>query len=247
MAELMNRTALITGATVGIGNAYARFLAARGYDLVLVARDEGRLHGVAEELRAKFGVQVEPFRADLSRYDETAWVEQRLADPQRPIDVLINNAGYGLNRKFTNGDLLAEQAMCDVLCRAVLRLSHAAALGMKERGRGTIINVSSVAGWWPYSTYSAAKSYVTAFTQNLHNELKPHGVKVSAVCPGYTRTEFHSRGGFSGKQMQWIPSFLWLDADQLVAESWADAERNKAISVPGRIWKVLVFLMRRIG
>lgn len=247
MAKPMTQTALITGATVGIGNAYARFLAARGYDLVIVARDEARLHAVAEDLRTKFGVQVEPFRADLSRYDETAWVEQRLADPHRPIDVLINNAGYGLNRKFTNGDLLAEQAMFDVLCRAVLRLSHAAALGMKERRRGTIINVSSVAGWWPYSTYSAAKSYVTAFTQNLHNELKPHGVKVSALCPGYTRTEFHARGGFSGKQMQWIPAFLWLDADQLVADSWADAERNKAISVPGKIWKVLVFLMRRIG
>ena len=121
----MAKTALITGATAGIGNSFARFLAARGYDLVLVARDEPRLHLVAEELRAKFGVNVEPFRADLSRYDECAWVEQRLADEARPVDVLINNAGYVVNQRFVSGDLLAEQAMFDVLVRAVMRLSHA--------------------------------------------------------------------------------------------------------------------------
>lgn len=243
----MPQTALITGATAGIGNAFARFLASRGYDLVLVARDESRLHAVADELRTAFGIDVEPFRADLSRYDECAWVEQRLSDAERPVDVLINNAGYGLNRKFSNNDLLAEQAMFDVLTRAVLRLSHASAISMAARGMGTIINVSSVAGWWPFSTYGAAKSYVTAFTQNLHKELKPKGVRVSALCPGYTRTEFHARGRFDDKQIRMIPSFLWLDADRLVADAWADAQRNKAISVPGNIWKVLVFLMRRIG
>ena len=242
----MAKTALITGATAGIGNAFARFLAARGYDLVLVARDEARLHHIAGDLHAKFGINVEPFRADLSRYDECAWVEQRVADPTRPIDVLINNAGYGLNRKFTNGDLLAEQSMFDVLCRAVMRISYAGAFAMKARGSGTIINVSSVASWWPYSTYAAAKSYVTLFTQNLHNELKRDGVKVTAVCPGYTRTEFHTRGGFSNRQMRLIPGFLWLTADQVAAEGWADSQRNKTISVPGAVWKALVFVMRRL-
>lgn len=237
----MAKTALITGATAGIGNAFARFLAARGYDLVLVARDEPRLHRVAQELHDAFGVNVEPFRADLSRYDECAWVEQRLADSARPIDVLINNAGYVVNQRFISGDLLAEQAMFDVLVRAVMRLSHAAGRAMSQRGSGLIINVSSVAGWVPQSTYGAAKSYVTAFSQSLRRELRRKGVKVTALCPGYTVTEFHERANYA---MGRLPRFMWLDADQLVATAWADAERGKAVSVPGPIYKVARTLLR---
>lgn len=237
----MAKTALITGATAGIGNAFARFLAARGYDLVLVARDEPRLHNVAEELHAKFGVNVEPFRADLSRYDECAWVEQRLADPARPVDVLVNNAGYVVNQRFISGDLLAEQAMFDVLVRAVMRLSHAAGHAMAQRGQGVIINVSSVAGWLPQSTYGAAKSYVTAFSQSLRRELRRKGVKVMALCPGYTATEFHERANYA---MGRLPKFMWLDADQLVATAWADMERGKAISVPGAIYKAARTMLR---
>lgn len=237
----MSKTALVTGATAGIGNAYARFLAARGYDLVLVARDEARLKGVAEELRMTFGVNVEPFRADLSRYDECAWVEQRLADPNRPVDVLINNAGYVVNQRFASGDLLAEQAMFDVLVRAVMRLSHAAARPMMQRGSGVIINVSSVAGWIPQSTYGAAKSYVTAFSQALRREVRRNGVNVLALCPGYTVTEFHER---ANHVMGKVPKFMWLQADDVVAESWRDMERGKALSVPGPIYKVTRFLLR---
>lgn len=237
----MSKTALVTGATAGIGNAFARFLAARGYDLVLVARDEPRLHQVAEQLHAKFGVQVEPFRADLSRYDECAWVEQRLADPNRPIDVLINNAGYVVNQRFASGELLAEQAMFDVLVRAVMRLSHAAARSMMHRGSGVIINVSSVAGWIPQSTYGAAKSYVTAFSQALRREVRRKGVQVVALCPGYTATEFHERADYA---MGKLPKFMWLDADALVAAAWRDMERGKAVSVPGPIYKVARFLLR---
>lgn len=237
----MAKTALITGATAGIGNSFARFLAARGYDLVLVARDEPRLHQVAADIHAKFGVNVEPFRADLSRYDECAWVEQRLADPQRPIDVLVNNAGYVVNQRFVSGDLLAEQAMFDVLVRAVMRLSHAAARSMSERGDGAIINVSSVAGWLPQSTYGAAKSYVTSFSQALRREVRRKGVKVMALCPGYTATEFHERANYA---MGRLPKFMWLDADQLVNAAWNDLQRGKAISVPGAIYKASRTLLR---
>lgn len=237
----MSKTALVTGATAGIGNSFARFLAARGYDLVLVARDDRRLQQVADDLHATFGVEVEAFRADLSRYDECAWVEQRLADPARPIDVLVNNAGYVVNQRFVTGDLLAEQAMFDVLVRAVMRLSHAAARSMTQRGDGVIINVSSVAGWIPQSTYGAAKSYVTAFSQALRREVRRKGVRVIALCPGYTVTEFHERANFAMGRM---PKLMWLDADAVVAAAWRDMERGRALSVPGPIYKVARFMLR---
>lgn len=196
---------------------------------------------MADELHTKFGVAVEPFRADLSRYDECAWVERRLAEPDRPVDVLINNAGYVVNQRFVSGDLLAEQAMFDVLVRAVLRLSHAAGGAMTQRGHGVIINVSSVAGWIPQSTYGAAKSYVTSFSQSLRRELRRKGVTVMALCPGYTATEFHARADYA---MGRVPKFMWLDADQLVANAWADMERGKAISVPGTVYKAARTLLR---
>lgn len=234
-------TALITGATAGIGKSFAELLAGRGYDLVLVARDEARLRGVANELTAKHGVAAEPFRADLSRYDECAWVEQRLADPSRPIDVLINNAGYTVHQHFVDGSLAAEQAMFDVLTRAVMRLSHAAAVGMKQRGTGAILNVSSIAGWVPQSTYGAAKSYVTAFSRALRKDLRRSGVKAMALCPGYTATEFHERADYS---LGRVPKFMVLDADEVVATAWRDLNRGRAISIPGRLYQVSRFLLR---
>ncbi len=234
-------TALVTGATAGIGKSFAQLLAAQGYDLVLVARDEARLRGVADDLAAKYNIHAEPFRADLSRYDECAWVEQRLADPTRPIDVLINNAGYTVNQDFVDGSLPAEQAMFDVLTRAVLRLSHAAAVGMKARGTGSIINVSSVAGWIPQTTYGAAKSFVTSFSRALRRDLRKTGVKVMALCPGYTATEFHERADYA---MGRVPKFMVLNADVLVATAWNDLQRGRAVSVPGAIYKLSRFLLR---
>ena len=234
-------TALVTGATAGIGNAFARLLAAQGHNLVLVARDEARLRTVARELEERYGIRAEVFRADLSRYDECAWVEQRLADRARPIEVLVNNAGYAVHQRFSDGDLLAEQAMFDVLVRAVLRLSHAAAVSMRERGSGTIINVSSVAGWVPLSTYGAAKSYVTAFSRALRKEVRRSGVRVTALCPGYTATEFHERANYS---LGRVPKFMVLNADAVVAAAWRDAQRGRAISVPGGVYKMSRFLLR---
>lgn len=236
-------TALVTGATAGIGRSFARLLAAQGFDLVLVARDETRLRALAEELAAQYRVQVEPFRADLARYDECAWVEQRLSDPARPVDVLVNNAGFGLRQRFASGDLLAEQAMFDVLVRAVMRLSHAAAGAMVARGQGRIVNVSSVAGWWPNSSYSAAKSYVTTLSVALAREVGRHGVTVTALCPGFTRTEFHERADMVGLRSR-VPAFLWLDSDVLVAQGWRDAQRGKRVSVPGAWYKLARLLLR---
>ena len=149
--------------------------------------------------------------------------------------MLINNAGYVVNQRFVSGDLLAEQAMFDVLVRAVMRLSHAAGRAMSHRGHGVIINVSSVAGWIPQSTYGAAKSYVTAFSQSLRRELRRKGVRVLALCPGYTATEFHERANYA---MGKLPKFMWLDADQVVATAWADMERGRALSVPGAVYKL---------
>lgn len=234
-------TALITGATAGIGKAFSDLLARQGFDLVLVARNEVRLAEVADDLRAKHGVEVDVFRADLSHYDECARVEQRLADESRPIDVLVNNAGFGLKQRFTNGDLLAEQAMFDVLMRAVMRLSHAAARGMVARGSGVIINVSSVAGWRHTSTYAASKAYVTSFSIALGRELRKQGVKVTALCPGFTHTEFHQRANMD---MRRVPEFLWLDADALVAQAWRDAQRSRRVSVPGRQYQAIRYLLK---
>ena len=226
---------------MGIGNAWARFLAAKGYDLVLVGRDEPRLHAIAGSLRGQHGIDVEVIRADLSNYEECSWIEQRLAWDERPIDLLVNNAGYGLNRAFMKNELVHEQAMFDVLTRAVMRLSYAAAAGMQQRGGGTIINVSSVASWWPQTTYGAAKSYVTAFSQSLNRELRRHNVRVMALCPGFTRTEFHERAAFD---MGRVPKFLWLDADRLVRDAWRDLERGRTVSVPGAIYKTMRTVLR---
>ncbi len=164
-------TACITGATAGIGQAFAEELASEGSDLVVVARDTGRLEALAERLADEHGIHVEVLTADLSTDDGCTLVMQRLADGDRPIDLLVNNAGFGVNQAFVAGSLADEERLLDVLVRATLRLTHAALPGMVQRGRGHVINVSSVAGWVPMGTYSAAKSWVTVFTEGLGSEL----------------------------------------------------------------------------
>ena len=229
-------TALVTGATAGIGREFAEQLAARGHDLVLVARDVVRLEALAAELRALRGVTVEVLPADLSDRGDTVRVAERLAEVARPIDVLVNNAGFGMKKSFLAADLTEEEAMFDVLCRAVLVLSHAAGRAMRARGHGRIINVSSVAGWIASGTYSAAKSWVTVFSEGLAGELAGSGVTVTALCPGFTRTEFHARAEIRDDA---FPDFMWLDAPRLVRDCLADADKGRVISVPGAIYKGL--------
>ena len=233
-------TSLITGATSGIGHEFAVQLASRGHDLVIVARDPARLEAVAQRLRADHRVQVEVLRADLSDRPQLQTVADRVADSAHPVDLLVNNAGYGLKGRFVDNDAAVEEALFDVLARAVLVLSHAAAQAMSSRGNGTIINVSSVAGFLALGTYSAAKSYVTVFSEGLSAELAGTGVRVTALCPGYVTTEFQQRAGLSTPG----PGFLWLETQRLVTDCLADVERGKVVSVPSLQYKAAVGLLR---
>lgn len=236
-------TALITGATAGIGAEFARQLATSGHDLVVVARDKQRLNALSEELSAKHGVRVEVLSADLSDAAQRAEVEQRLRTD--PVDLLINNAGFGTAGTFTEVDVERLQSQLDVNVTSVLRLTHAAVPGMLARGSGGVINVSSVAGFFPATgaAYGASKAWVIAFTEGLNATLAPKGVRLMALCPGFTHTEFHDR---SGDDKTKIPSVLWLDADRVVRESLEHLARGKVISVPGKRWKAIVTAGRLI-
>jgi short-subunit dehydrogenase len=229
-------TALVTGATSGIGLGLTRRLASDGFDLVLVARDATRLDALARDLRDG-GVDAEIIVADLGVRDQLAVVEQRLLDRQNPVEVLVNNAGFSINQKFVGGDVEAEQSLIDVMVTPVMRLSHAVLPGMVERGSGVVINVSSVAGFLPFSTYSAAKSWVTFFTQSLASELAGTGVRVLALCPGFVRTEFHERAGIDADRSN---DTWWLEVDDVVQQAMEDLRRGKVISVPGRAYRALV-------
>jgi len=236
-------TALVTGATAGIGNAFVRRLGRDRYHLVLVSRDAERLDSLAAELRTSYGVQVEVLAADLAEDEGCRAVEARLADPERPVDLLVNNAGFSVNSRFLAGDVEDEERMLRVLVRAVLRLTRAAVPGMIERRHGAVINVSSVAGFVPQGTYSAAKAWVTSFTQGLSGDLSGTGVRVLALCPGYTHTEFHERAGID---MRRTPDWLWLDAEEVVADAFASLARGSVVCVPGAQYKTIVTLARHL-
>lgn len=234
-------TALVTGATSGIGLEFARQLAAGGHNLVIVARDAARLERVAEELRSTYAADCETLAADLSQRAELQRVAERVGETDRPVDVLVNNAGFALKGRFLQLDVADEERHLDVLVRAVLVLSHAAGRAMSARGRGRIVNVSSVAGFIASGTYSAAKAWVTTFTEGLANELAGTGVTATALCPGFTRTEFHERAEI---RMDRTPGFMWLDARRLVADALADVDKGRVVSVPGAQYKAIVGLLR---
>lgn len=234
-------TALVTGATAGIGESFCRLLAENGFDLVLVARDIPRLEERAESLRQRFKIQVEVLPADLADLGQLARVEERVKDPSRPIEVLINNAGFGIRDSFFTSSIEDESALLDVLVRAPMRLMHAILPIMKANNRGTVINVSSVASWITSGTYSASKSYLTVMSESMHTELLGTNVHVLALCPGFTRTEFHQRGQM---KMSGLPSFMWLQADAVVADAWAAAQAGNALSIPGWQYKILSSIAR---
>ncbi len=241
MSTSSRPVALVTGPTAGIGAAFAEQLAARGHDLVLVARDRGRLESLAARLRREYGADAEVLVADLADRRQLADVEARVADPDRPVDLLVNNAGFGHKRPFLANTVDEEQEMLDVLVSAVMRLTHAALGAMVSRGRGAVVNVSSVAGFLPRGTYSAAKAYVNCMSQWADLTYRDRGVRVMAVCPGFTRTEFHERMNVSRGS---APAWMWLDAGRVVTDALADLERGKRLSVPTRRYKVLTGLAR---
>lgn len=233
--------ALVTGPTSGIGLSFARALAARGHDLVLVARNEQRLAETADELLSTYGVAVEVLPADLVDRAQLAKVEARLADRGEPVRLLVNNAGFGLRGRFLDNDLAREQDQLDILVTAVMRLTHAALGAMLAEGRGQIVNVSSMAGFLQRGSYSAAKSYVTKLSQWAHHEYAGQGVQVMAVCPGFVRTEFHQR---LGSDTDSAPRLLWLDPDRVVAEALVDLDAGKALSIPSKRYKAIAAVVR---
>ena len=236
-------TALVTGASAGIGEAFARRLAADGLDLILVARDPLRLEATAADLTERYGAAVEVLPADLAEEKGIAAVEERLSDPERPVDLLVNNAGFGIRERFGTAALADELTMVKLHVEAVLRLTRAALPGMRERGRGYVVNVASVAAFLPRGTYGASKAWVVNFSQSLSRDLAGTGVRVLALCPGFTRTEFHDRGGID---MSALRGWLWLSAERVVDEAMRDLARGRSVSVPALRYKALVAVTRKV-
>jgi len=234
--------ALVTGGTAGIGAAFARALAARGYDLVLVARTAARLEEVAAELRAT-GREVEVIAADLGDAADVARVAERLADAAHPIELLVNNAGYGMKSRLADPDLAEAADAVQVMMQTPLVLSAAAVPGMRERGHGTIVNVASVAGYLSMGLYSAIKAWMRVYSESLSNALAGTGVTVTALLPGWVHTEFHDRAAIRKSS---IPSWLWLSADDLVAACLRDAERGRAVSIPTLRYRFLTWWLRHL-
>jgi hypothetical protein len=228
----MKKWALITGATVGIGDCFARLLAAEGYNLIINARNEEKLNERADFLRKSYGADVVVLAADLATDCEK--VESYIKGHE--IEVLINNAGFGLNQSFLSSSIEDEERVLDVLVRAPMRLMHAVLPQMRKRDSGIVLNVSSTAAFIAGGHYSAAKAYVTVMSESLHTQMLPTNVTVTSLNPGFVHTEFHQRAGM---KMGAIPDFMWLNGDFLVQKAWADAKKGKAISIPGWQYKVL--------
>jgi short-subunit dehydrogenase len=233
--------AMITGASAGLGLEFAWQLATARHDVILVARDAARLERLALQLRAAAGIQVEVLPADLSVPEEVARVAKRLQDRSRPVGLLVNNAGFGLGGKFIGSEIDEQLRALDVMVRAVLVLSHAALEPMVERGRGAILNVSSIAALTAGGTYSAHKAWVRTFTEGLAVELSGTGVTATALCPGLVHTEFHERAGLEYSE---VPELAWLNADQVVAAALADVRRGVVISTPSLRYAVASGLAR---
>lgn len=226
-------TALVTGASAGIGEAFARRLAAEGHDLVVVARDKARLAALADELENLHGIAVEVLPADLTDRDQLASVEARVADSDRPLDLLINNAGFGTVGTFNTMPVEREEDEIALNVLALVRLTHAALGPMLDRGHGGILNVSSLAGQQAtpgMATYGATKAFVTSFTQAVREEVRGSGVRLTVLAPGFTRTEFQERAGVANAE---VPGLLFQTADE-VAKAGLDAlARGNAIVVSG--------------
>ena len=221
--------ALVTGASAGIGTVFAQRLATDGYDLVLVARDRERL----EKLAAELPTEAEVLAADLTDAAQLATVEQRCRADERPIDLLVNNAGFATAGPFAELDIDGEDREIRLNVTALVRLTHAALRGMIGRGRGGVINVSSLASYQPgpyNATYAATKAFVTSFSHAIHEEVRGKGITVTVSCPGPTRTEFAARAELEGMQG---PEFLWQGPEPVVDAALKDHRRRAAVSIPG--------------
>lgn len=233
---MAQRTALVTGASRGIGEAFAQLLAARGDDLVVVARDRARLDSLAGDLRSQFDVNVEVVAADLTREEGLASVVPHAAT----VDTLINNAAYGTNGNFDDLDVDRELGQIDLNVKALVALTHAALRAMTQRGRGGILNVSSLAALQPSATfavYGATKAFVTSFTQAVHEEVRGRGVNVCVVMPGFTRTDFQRAAGLDDTSQ--IPGWAWQSAEDVATAGLTGLDAGKATVVPGLVNRTL--------
>ncbi len=242
----MGKTALITGASAGIGAAFARRLAGDGYDLVLVARRQSRLAGLQGELERRHGITVSVMQADLAQSGEVARVAEAI-ERHPSLDMLINNAGFGTQGPFSEIELDQQLEMVAVHVVATMRLCRAALPGMIGRKRGTIVNVSSVAGFIPLAgraTYNSTKSFLTTFSQVLQAEVRDQGITVQALCPGFTSTEFHDTAAYGDFDRTSIPKWMWMPADKVVDISLAAIERNRVVVIPGLTNRLIVAAYR---
>lgn len=229
------KTALITGASSGIGSVFARMLAEQGYNLVLIARRKDRLDRLAKTLRETHGVDAEVLVADLAKTEDVDRVVERIGGID-DLDMLINDAGFGTVGKFSQVDESRQVDMLNVHARSTLRLTHAALQGMIPRKSGNIINVSSLAGFAAFpgnANYCATKAYLVTFSKALAYELEGSGVRVQALCPGFTHTEFHDTAEFADFDKGKIPASLWMSAEDVVDASLKALRRNRVICIPG--------------
>lgn len=236
------RTCLITGASAGIGAALAREFAADGWDLALTARREEPMIALAEELKAAHGTVSHIITADLADPKAPADIMARLAKKNVQVDGLVNNAGYGLTGTYLDNDWQAHQDFLQVMLIAPCELAHMAAEGMKARGFGRIMNVASLAGHVPgsrgHTLYAADKGFLIKFSQSLNMELRDFGIHVSALCPGFTYSEFHDTNGTRGAVSR-LPDFMWMSAEDCVEAGYRALERNQAVFIPGRVNKLI--------
>ncbi|MFT4232700.1 MAG: SDR family oxidoreductase [Leucobacter sp.] len=233
----MTYTALITGASAGLGAEFARQLAARGVDLVLVARDAGRLEAPAGELRERFGIEVEVLAADLTDEAALEQVAERLTDAERPVDILISNAGFGVYDGFERSAIADERRLHELLSWAPLRLAHAAVPGMLARRRGWIMNVASVAAFTPSGTYGAAKAAVVSLSRSLAARYRRSGVRVTVLCPGLLDTEFHERMGVD--HLPRLPRIAWADTERVAREGLRALHRGRPVLVSDWRYRLL--------
>lgn len=240
---VMSHRALITGATAGIGNAFARELAKRGWDLVLVARDTDRLTATQTELTGKHGVAVDVVTADLATRDGMTKIANVVTDTGHPVDLLINNAGSSLANWFGSTAIEDEEHQLDLMVRAPMVLTDAAIKSMSGRGHGQIINVASVAAFTPRGSYSAHKAWLVNLSRWLNLQYADTGVTVMALCPGFVRTEFHQR---MGAQTDDIPRWMWLRADRVARAALKDLDKKKAVSIPSIRYKVLATIAQYV-
>lgn len=231
------RLALVTGASAGIGAAFARILASHGYDLALTARRAERLDALAEEIRLRHGVETFAVAADLAAPEGPGRILDHLAAHGRTVDALVNNAGYGLPGTYAETDWADQAAFIQVMVTAPCELAHRVLSGMRERRFGRIVNVASLAGLIPaaagHTLYAASKAFLVKFSQSLHLESAGDGVHVTALCPGFTYSEFHDVNGTRALVGSATPPWLWLGADEVAAAGYEAVEANRAVCVPG--------------